>query len=88
MIVKSLAIKKSIRLDIIDICIVSYGGSCSNLLADTLEKNNFKCKTKLWRRLLCHYPKNFDTNKPIIYIYDDPIKAFCLLNEEVKSTGM
>ena len=69
-------INRLINNDQMDICVVSYGGSCSNLLADTLEKNNFKCKTKLWDRILCHCPKYIDIDIPIIYIYDDPIKAF------------
>lgn len=60
----------------LDLLVVSYGGSCSNILVDTLEKNNYKCKTNIWCQLLCHCPKFININIPIIYIYDNPIKAF------------
>lgn len=30
----------------LDILVVSYGGSCSNLLVDTLEKNGYRCNAK------------------------------------------
>ena len=65
-----------ISIEGLDILVVSYGGSCSNVLADTLEKNNYKCKTRIWCQMLCHCPVFININIPIIYIYDNPIKAF------------
>lgn len=69
-------IKYCINKEGLDLLVVSYGGSCSNILVDTLEKNNYKCKTNIWCHQLCHCPKFININIPIIYIYDNPIKAF------------
>ena len=60
----------------LNLLVVSYGGSASNLLTDTLEKNNYKIKTKTWHEILCHCPHYIETDVPIIYIYDNPIKSF------------
>jgi hypothetical protein len=76
-------IKKNGRLDIL---VVSYGGSCSNALANQLEKNGYKCKTKLWDKILCHCPTYIDINIPIIYIYDNPIKSF--LSQKKRGSGI
>ncbi len=65
-----------IGIEGLDLLVVSYGGSCSNILAETLEKNNYKCRTSIWHQMLCHCPKFININIPIIYIYDNPIKAF------------
>jgi len=65
-----------IGIEGLDVLVISYGGSCSNILADTLEKNNYKCKTNIWCQMLCHCPIFININIPIIYIYDNPIKAF------------
>ena len=63
-------------LDILDILVVSYGGSCSNALVDQLEKNGYKCKSELWRKILCHCHTYINVNIPVLYIYDNPIKSF------------
>jgi hypothetical protein len=59
-----------------ELCVISYGGSCSNALVDVLEKNGYRIRTDLWRDILCHCPVYFDMNIPVIYIYDNPIKSF------------
>lgn len=58
-----------------ELCVISYGGSCSNALVDVLEKNGYRIRTDLWRDILCHCPVYFDMNIPVIYIYDNPIKS-------------
>ena len=68
----------------LDILVVSYGGSCSNLLVDTLEKNSYKCKCKIWDKILCHCPVYIKTKIPVIYIYDNPIKAFLSMKNRGK----
>lgn len=60
----------------LDICVISYGGSCSNQLVSVLEKNGYKCRTDVREDLLCHCPKYVELDIPVIYIYDNPIKAF------------
>jgi hypothetical protein len=60
----------------LNLLVVSYGGSASNVLTDTLEKNNYKIRTKTWNEILCHCPHYIETDVPIIYIYDNPIKSF------------
>lgn len=60
----------------LNLLVVSYGGSASNLLTNTLEKNNYKIRTKTWNEILCHCPHYIETDVPIIYIYDNPIKSF------------
>lgn len=59
-----------------ELCVISYGGSCSNALVDVLERNGYRIRTDLWRDILCHCPVYFDMNIPVIYIYDNPIKSF------------
>jgi len=59
-----------------NLLIVSYGGSASNTLLATLEKNNYKIYTPTYADILCHCPHYIDINIPIIYIYDNPIKSF------------
>jgi hypothetical protein len=70
---------------VLDILIISYGGSCSNVLVNKLEKNGYKCDTKLWRKILCHCPTYIDINIPIFYIYDNPIKSF--LSQKKRGSG-
>lgn len=65
-----------IRHEGLDLLIVSYGGSCSNTLVENLEKNNYKCNTEIWNKILCHCPHYIEIDIPIIYIYDNPIKSF------------
>ena len=60
----------------LNLLVVSYGGSCSNTLVHALQQNNYKCITKIWKKLLCHCPEYIDCNIPVIYIYDNPIKSF------------
>jgi hypothetical protein len=65
--------KKDEKLDIL---VVSYGGSCSNVFTNHLEKNGYKCKTNLWIKILCHCPTYINIDIPVFYIYDNPIKSF------------
>lgn len=69
-------IQHVIKKEGLELMVVSYGGSCTNLLVNLLEKNGYKCCTKVWHRLLCHSPVYVKCDIPIIYIYDNPIKAF------------
>ena len=69
-------INDSIIKEGLDVLVISYGGSCSNELVHYLEKNNFKCKTFIWHKSLCHCPQSIECDIPIIYIYDNPMKSF------------
>ena len=70
----------------LEILVVSYGGSCTNILVYTLQKSNYKCSSDIWAKLLCHCPKYIDCDVPIIYIYDNPIKSF--LSMKRRGTGI
>lgn len=65
-----------IKKENLNLLVISYGGCASNSLTTALEKNNYNIKTKIWRKILCHCPNYIETDIPIIYIYDDPIKSF------------
>ena len=59
-----------------DICVISYGGSATNKLVNILDKkNNYNCRTKIWKHILCHCPKYLELDIPIIFVYDDPRKS-------------
>ena len=75
-----------IKKEGLDVLVVSYGGCCSNMLVDKLEKNGYKCRTDLWIKILCHCPTYIDVNIPVIYIYDNPIKSF--LSQKKWQTGI
>lgn len=69
-------INKIIEDENLEVCIVSYGGSGTNELANILEKNGYKCRTNIWDKILCHCPEPIDIDIPIIYIYRNIIDAF------------
>ena len=69
-------INEIVKKEKLDVCVISYGGSCSNQLVDVLTNNNYTCRTPTWRSLLCHCPHFIDIDIPIIYIYDNPVKSF------------
>tara|TARA_B110000208_G_C11690965_1_gene402247 strand:- start:142 stop:735 length:594 start_codon:yes stop_codon:yes gene_type:complete len=69
-------VSQQINKEGLDLLVVSYGGSASNTLVNTLEKEGYNCKTALWHHVLGHCPKYIDCDIPIIYIYNNPIKAF------------
>ena len=69
-------INNIIKNEKLNLLVVSYGGSCSNTLVNKLEKNNYKCISPTWEKILCHCPHYIDINIPVIYIYDNPIKSF------------
>ena len=68
----------------LNICVISYGGSCSNILGDTLKKNGYVYETKIWNKILCHCPEYIELDIPIIYIYDNPIKSFLSMKKRGK----
>lgn len=67
-----------------ELCVISYGGCCSNSLVDALEANGFRIRTDLWRDIICHCPIYFDMNIPVIYIYDNPMKSFLSMKKRGK----
>ena len=69
--INNMILKKKLNL-----LVVSYGGSASNILVKYLEKNNYKIRTKRWKKILCHCPEYIKVDIPVIYIYDNPIKSF------------
>lgn len=69
-------IQNIIKNEKLEVCVISYGGSGSNILVDTLEKNNYICRTESWNNILCHSPTLINIDIPIIYIYRDPKEAF------------
>ena len=73
-----------IKSEGLDVLVISYGGCCSNTLADYLEKNNFKCRTKMYHKILCHCPEYIECDIPIIYVYDNPIKSFLSMKNRGK----
>jgi hypothetical protein len=77
-------INKVIKEEKLEICVISYGGSCSNELVNTLIQNNYICKTNIWNKILCHCPLYIPLDIPIIYIYSNPIKAFLSMKRRSK----
>ena len=77
-------INNIIKSEKLDILVISYGGCCTNILVNYLEKNNFKCNTKIWLTILCHCPQYIECDIPIIYIYDNPIKSFMSMKKRGK----
>ena len=69
-------VNRTAKQEGLDVCVVSYGGSCSNQIVDVLEKNGYKCRTPVWNELLCHCPNYIELDIPIIYIYHDIIKSY------------
>lgn len=77
-------ITETIKNEKLQICVVSYGGSCSNQLVSTLIENGYCCKSHSWDKILCHCPQYVKLNIPIIYIYDNPIKAYLSMKNRGK----
>jgi hypothetical protein len=69
----------------LDIAVVSYGGSSTNTLIDTLEKNGYKCHSPVYDNLLCHCPEPVDLDIPIIYIFRNPIEALLSMKRRGKN---
>ena len=69
-------INNIIKNEGLNLIVVSYGGSCSNTLIDTIKKNNYNIRTRIYNDILCHCPHYIEIDIPIIYIYDNPIKSF------------
>ena len=77
-------INNIIKSEGLNLLVISYGGCVSNTLADTLENNNYKIRTKTYHNILCHCPYYIQTHIPIIYIYDNPIKSFISMKKRGK----
>ena len=61
----------------LDIMVVSYGGSASNTMVKYLSLLNFKCRSKAWAKIFCHFPEPLECFKiKCVYIYDDPRISF------------
>jgi hypothetical protein len=60
----------------LDLCIISYGGSCTNALVKVLIENGYNCGPEIWSRIICHCPEYIEVDVPIIYIYDNIIKSY------------
>jgi hypothetical protein len=70
-------IKFRVKNEGLDVCIISYGGSCTNLLFNILKKNGYNIKHPyIWAEILCHYPDYIKLDIPIIYIYDNIKKSY------------
>ena len=69
-------INEIIKKEGLNLLVVSDGGCSSNTFIHYLEKNNYKCRTAIWEKILCHCPEYIEVDIPIIYIYDNPIKSF------------
>jgi len=69
-------VQELVKEEKLDICVISYGGSCSNQLVDVLHANGYNVRTPLWDKLLCHCPEYIELDIPIIYIYGNPINSF------------
>jgi len=70
------SIKNIVQREKLKISVICYGGCCSNQLVDIFEQNNYKSKSPVWDTILCHCPHYIDIDIPIIYLYDNPIKAY------------
>lgn len=80
-------IVKAITDELLDVCVISFGGCSTNTLADVLEQNALVCKTPIWHSIVCHCPYILPSIKtPIIYIYRDPRLAF--LSMKQRQTGI
>ena len=78
-------INNIVKEEKIQLCVISYGGSCSGLLVNTLEKNGYLIHTRTWGSILCHCPEYITLDIPIIYIYDNIIKSY--LSVKNRGTG-
>ena len=77
-------INDTIKKERLNLLVVSYGGSASNTLVKMMEKNNYRCNTNIWDKILCHCPHYVNIDIPIIYIYDNPIKSFLSMKRRGK----
>jgi len=69
-------IKKTIQLEKLDCCIISFGGCGTHYLANNLQEKNLIVRSATWVNYLCHYPKYIELNIPIIYLYGNLREAF------------
>jgi len=81
-------VKNIIRDEGLQVCITSYGGSCTNALCDVLSDCGIQTNTPVWGSILCHMPCYMDLGIPIIYVYDHPIKSFMSVKRRGKLLHM
>ena len=79
-------IKLRIMKEGLEVLVVSYGGSCCNLLVSLLQKNNIKSTCPIWHQIACHCPEYVNVNIPTIYVYDNPVRSF--LSMKRRGTGI
>lgn len=73
-----------VKKENVNVAVISYGGCCSNTLVEVLEKNGYTCRTEIYDKILCHCPKYVDLNIPVIYLYENPIKALLSMKRRGK----
>lgn len=79
-------IPQIIRRESLDVWVCSYGGCASNLFTQYLQaEHGLNTRTKTWHRSLGHFPAPVHCDIPKIYLYADPVYAFCSLNR--RGTG-
>ena len=81
-------IQDLVKQDGLQVCVTSYGGSCTNALCDILYECNIKTNTPVWGSILCHSPCYHNLGIPIIYLYDHPIKSFMSVKRRGKLIKM
>lgn len=67
---------EDVKRENLQICVVSYGGSCTNTLQQRIQQLGFITKTSKWGSVFCHLPEYVNLGIPIIYLYDNPKKSF------------
>ena len=78
-------IKDYVEKEKMEVAVISYGGSASNVLADLMEEEmNLFTRTPIWRKIICHCPEIIDFSIPVVYIYHDPISAYLSMKKRGK----
>ena len=77
-----------VRGDGLQVCVTSYGGSCTNALCDILNQCGIITNTPIWGSILCHSPGYHKLGIPIIYLYDHPVKSFMSVKRRGKLMNM
>ena len=81
-------VKNLVKQDGLQVCVTSYGGSCTNVLCDILNECGIVTNTFIWGSILCHSPCYIELGIPIIYLYDHPVKSFMSVKRRGKLIKM
>jgi hypothetical protein len=81
-------LKNLVKQDGLQVCVTSYGGSCTNALCDILNECGIVTNTPVWGSMLCHSPCYIELGIPIIYLYDHPVKSFMSVKRRGKLIQM